>query len=351
MKKRNLEDSLNDLKSIEMSDLLDSFGVRHVSVEVEEGAYFDRYKVRLSKGVKVSKIKSVIPEIGMHLRSFASPSGKICMSEGIYEIVIQTKPIRSPNMQDLISELDHEDNLIGVALGIDSDGERVSFDLNRIPNILIGGTTGSGKSVLLHNIILGCKFSSESKMFLVDPKRVEFSIYENFADGILKSAEEFKIFLSDLFLEMEKRYEVFERFKCRDISEFNSRFKTIAFRPIVVVVDEWADIYMSDPSIQNDLCKIAQKGRASGISFVLATQRPSTDIISGVIKANFPGRIALRVASGHDSRVILDSQGAENINEKGSGIFVDGSGTIKKFKTGYIKNIQEVLEWAHYLRL
>jgi S-DNA-T family DNA segregation ATPase FtsK/SpoIIIE len=286
----------------------------------------------------------------MFLNSKRIPDGSIDMSNGTYNISVQKEVVPSPDMISLMKSLKGFEGNVKIALGVDESGKEILFDLNSVPNVIVGGTTGSGKSVLMHNMILSCILSKDVEVVLIDPKRVEFSIYEGFAKTI-KSSSDFKEYLCSLDSEMSKRYDIFERFKCRSISEFNMKYRSIRMNPIVVFVDEWADIFMSDHSIQNDLCKIAQKGRASGISFVLATQRPSTDIISGIIKANFPGRIALKVASGHDSRTILDACGAEKITEKGDGFFISGDKGAIRFKTGYIKNIQEVLEWALYHRL
>lgn len=344
MKPENLEEPLGDFKLDKMSRILSSFGVRHSNISMDEGRYFDRYALTLEAGIKHSKVSSIMSEIGLLLKSKSCPSGVVNMQNGTYDISIQKSGISNPNMVDMIKSLSKEDGLINLALGLDSCGNSIYFDLNSIPNLLIGGTTGSGKSVLMHNLILSCIFSSNPEVVLVDPKRVEFSAYQGLVSKIIKDYDDLEEYLKVLEGKMNARYCVLENFKLRDISSFNRKFKTIKMKPISIFIDEWADIFMSRPHIQESLCKIAQKGRAAGISFVLATQRPSADIISGVIKANFPGRIALRVASGHDSRVIMDSMGAENIEEKGMGYFISGSGSRILFKTGYIKNLEEVLE-------
>ena len=232
-------------------------------------------------------------------------------------------------------------------MGTCNDGNDLIVDLNSIPNLLIGGTTGSGKSVLLHNIILS-QLNFGAKVYLVDPKYVEFSMYKDAfkVEKIDNSVEEFKLTLNELFEIMNYRYNLMRKFRSRNIKEYNNnKFVKNPFKPIVMIIDEWADLCLQDKSLQESLCLIAQKGRASGISIVLATQRPSVNVISGLIKANFPGRICLRVATSIDSKVIIDSLGGEQITEVGCGLYLDGSLRKPiKFKTPYISDVEKFLK-------
>lgn len=336
-------------KSEEMSKILGSFGIKFLRINVDEGNYFDEYDIEIPRGVRFSKIENILTDIGIYLRACKKPEGFVKMRKGAYCIRVQKEEMLSPDMMPLILKNLDDSRTINMTVGVGSSGEAISFDLNLVPNILIGGTTGSGKSVLMHNLIMNCIIQGGVDIRLVDPKRVEFSMYENKIFGkVYKTIEEFKNLLSELEMEMNSRYILFERYGVRNISEYNNTFPNRKLNSIVTFIDEWADLSMSDSSVQFELCKIAQKCRASGISIVLATQRPSSDVISGIIKANFPGRIALRVASNQDSRVILDTAGAENLKGKGNGYINLGDGNISVFRTGFIPNIPQELECLPY---
>jgi S-DNA-T family DNA segregation ATPase FtsK/SpoIIIE len=321
-------------------ETLVSFGIKNCSVNVREGRFFDNYDISLPRGVRFSKVESIIDDLGIQMRSKSRPVGSLNMSKGCYSVKIQKKTVDSPVMENLLSKCNDTDFLLPIALGVDENGEDIFFDLNNLPNLIAAGATGSGKSVLLHNIILSAMHSG-CEIILADPKFVEFSFYKNFikAKNLVNNAAQFKKILSGLNKKMNDRFKILNIFGCRNVLEFNIKNPEIKMNPIVLVVDEWADLYYSDKTLKDDICSIAAKCRAAGISIVLATQRPSTDVISGTIKANFPGRIALRVSSGVDSRIILDKVGAEKIVEKGSGIFLDPSGSYVSFKNGYIKDV------------
>ena len=219
-------------------------------------------------------------------------------------------------------------------------------DLNKVPNLLIGGTTGSGKSVLLHSIILSL-IRRDAEIYLADPKFVEFSMYSDVRQvkWIDNTAQQLSSTLNHIKNIMQSRYDLLVKHKCRNIKEYANNINTeTIMKPICIVIDEWADLVLSDRKIQEELCCIAQKGRAAGIGIVLATQRPSVNVVSGLIKANFPGRVCLRVASQVDSKVILDRKGGESLSDVGTGIYLDGN--LKSpihFKSHYIENISEML--------
>ena len=223
----------------------------------------------------------------------------------------------------------------------------MSVDLNTLPNILVGGTTGSGKSVLLHSFILSL-LGSDAFLYLVDPKMVEFGVYSdlNAVKALVHSAEETNDIIEEVRTLMETRFYHLHKSGARNAIEYNRRVEPKnRMKPIVMVVDEWADLVLQDKTIQKSLCLVAQKGRAAGISIILATQRPSCRVISGLIKANFSGRVALKVASAIDSRVILDCKGAEKITDIGTGLYLDGS--LSKpllFRAPYITDIQKELD-------
>ena len=330
-------------KEERLANILKSFNISIKGMELIESRFFDIFNIKLSSGVKSSKIDKVLTEIGLEFESQSKPRGYPVMREGVYRIEIQHSKIECPDLVDFLEEC--EDMFAPIVLGTDSFGKKIVKDLNKMPNLLVGGTTGSGKSVVLHNFILSLIYSG-ADLFLVDPKMVEFSSYENIEEvkSIVSFFEDFENIIEHLKTLMQIRFKLLKGSRCRNVHEFNLKAKNQSdkLKPIVLVIDEWADIVLQNPKIQKPLCYLAQKGRAAGISIILATQRPSANVVSGLIKANFPGRIALKVASSIDSRVILDSVGAEAINDPGVGLYLDGS--ISEpilFKSPYIENLEE----------
>lgn len=323
-------------------DIAEDIGIPISSVSKVECDLHDTYYLVPSRGFRTSKVESLLPEIGMFLRAKETPVGSISMSEGCYKITVRKA---YPECPDMIGMIKKSCKSMGVptCIGVDYYGEDVSFDLSRIPNMIVAGATGSGKSVVLNNIILS-GIASGSRMFLVDPKYVEFSSYKGIKGvGVCHTIEDTKMVLEIIMSSIKHRFRRLSHAKCRNVAEYNSKFAD-KIKNIVIVIDEWADLVMTDRSVEKLLCSVAQIGRAAGVSIVLATQRPSSDIISGPIKANFPGRIAMRVSSLTDSRVILDRGGAENINILGGGIFISPSSEPISFVSGYVKNIEKAIQ-------
>tara|TARA_A100001011_G_scaffold394262_1_gene486206 strand:+ start:3033 stop:4058 length:1026 start_codon:yes stop_codon:yes gene_type:complete len=298
--------------------------VKVFSIEVEEGEYFDNYNLRLAPGVRHSKVDRLLTDIGLAISAHSVPIGYPVMKTGSYVIEVQTKEIDSPSFLDIYSNF-KKDQLAPIAIGRDNSGDGFYVDLNTVPNLLVGGTTGSGKSMLLHSFVLSL-LATRAKIYLVDPKMVEFGLYEGLSgiQSISNSVEETEAVINEVRDIMEKRFDLLKRNNCRNISEYNNFSGKSPLKPVVIIVDEWADIVLQKRDIQKPLCFLAQKGRAAGISIILATQRPSSSVISGLVKANFPGRIAMKVASAIDSRVILDKKGAEDLTDIGTGLYLDG---------------------------
>jgi S-DNA-T family DNA segregation ATPase FtsK/SpoIIIE len=321
--------------------LLKSFGVKTEYVKLESKKFFDIYDIKLSPGVRSSKLDRMLVDLGMAIESHAHPVGYPVLKDGIYRIEVQREALESPTLQSVIKSFDSS-FYSPIALGSDHHGEPYFVDLNKIPNLLVGGTTGSGKSVLLHSFILSL-LKNDACLYLVDPKTVEFSMYSDLdsVKSLVHTVEDAHHLIDEVRGLMETRFAYLSKAKVRSAAEYNNRVSPERrMRPVVIVVDEWADLVLQDKDIQKPLCLIAQKGRAAGISIILATQRPSCRVISGLVKANFPGRVALKVASAVDSRVILDSNGAEKISDIGTGLYVDGS--ISKpalFRAPYIDDI------------
>ena len=326
--------------------LLNSFGVKAEYVRLESKKFFDVYDIKLSPGVRSSKLDRMLVDLGMAIESHAHPVGYPVLKDGVYRIEVQRAELESPTLQSVIQSFSTS-SYSPIALGSDHHGEPLFVDLNRIPNLLVGGTTGSGKSVLLHSFILSL-LNCDACLYLVDPKTVEFNVYSDLdsVKSLVHTVEDASLLIEEVRDLMETRFSYLSRAKVRSAAEYNEKVPSKErMRPVVIVVDEWADLVLQDKDIQKPLCLVAQKGRAAGISIILATQRPSCRVISGLIKANFPGRIALKVASAVDSRVILDSNGAEKISDVGTGLYVDGS--ISKpalFRAPYIEDVSRELE-------
>lgn len=328
--------------STKIEKILFDFGVKINSVERKEKNNFDIYDIELGSGVKFSKVEKLLPEIGLGLKSKSIPRGYPVLDKGVYRVEVQTKNFDKSNLEDYFSEF--KNGFCPIVIGSDSSGEKIVTDLSKFPNMLVAGATGSGKSVVLHNIILSL-IKNKSEIYLVDPKMVEFTAYEDLEQikSISYSSEEASNLIQNINVIMNQRFSLLKKSKSRNIQEYNRKmFQNL--KPIVVVIDEWADLFMQDKKLEIPLCKLAQKGRAAGISIVLATQRPSVKVISGLIKANFIGRISMRVSNAVDSRIVLDRNGAEKLKEIGTGIFIDNSQRVSIFKSPFVENIEEFLE-------
>jgi len=302
---------------------MDSYKIGVYDVSLSSSHNFDIYSLRLSPGSKISKIEKILPEIGLHLQALSIPRGRLLMEEGLYEIIVQTKRPDSVSLDYKKTAESNSNLLCPINFGKDEFGFDLIEDLNQMPNLLVAGTTGSGKSMFLHSIFLSVA-ASNAEIYLIDPKGVEFASYKDLScvANFTTTLDGTRQILSHLYQNMEERFSLFQKSGSRNISEYNLIMKN-KIKPLVLIIDEWADLVLQDKKIQNDLCLVAQKGRAAGISIVLATQRPSSQIISGPIKANFPARVAMRVVSQVDSRVVLDSSGAEKLAKAGSGIYLD----------------------------
>jgi S-DNA-T family DNA segregation ATPase FtsK/SpoIIIE len=239
-------------------------------------------------------------------------------------------------------------NQLMVYAGVDVTGDDVAFDLAAAPHLLVGGTTGSGKSVCLHSLILSLlqRHKPETlQLALVDPKQVEFSNYAKLANlysgAVATELAESREMLQELCIEMEARYGVFARLGVANITEARRKGQTMPF--IVVVIEEMADLVLQDPEVENLIARLAQKARAAGIHLVLATQRPDADTFSGLIRSNIPARIALTVQKGTESNIILDEKGAENLLGAGD-MLIRLPGEQVKRAHGVLVRIEDVAQ-------
>jgi DNA segregation ATPase FtsK/SpoIIIE, S-DNA-T family len=307
---------------------LDSFGIQAKIVEVNKAPAVTQYAIRLALGTKVSKITSLSSDLALAL---AAPTGQVRIEAPIpgRDLVGIEIPNRGLEFVTLKTMLQSEvmrkaKSKLSVALGLDVSGNPVITDIGKMPHALVAGTTGSGKSVLINSWIASLLYRtnpSEVKLILVDPKRVELTGYNGIPHLLTPVIVEPDKILSALRWatgEMEHRYKQFAEVGVRNIDGFNELSGFQAMPYIVIFIDELADLMAYAPvEVEDTICRIAQMARATGIHLVLATQRPSVDVITGLIKANVPTRIAFNVSSMIDSRVILDMPGAEKLLGRG----------------------------------
>ncbi|MCL4360665.1 DNA translocase FtsK [Patescibacteria group bacterium] len=312
---------------------LDGFGIRAKVVEVNSGPAVTQYALELSFGTKVSKITSLSSDLALAL---AAPTGQVRIEAPIpgrslvgieipnrgLEFVTLKKMLSSDTMRKAKSKL-------AVALGLDVSGSPLIADIGKMPHVLVAGTTGSGKSVLINAWICSLLFRTspkEVRLIMVDPKRVELIGYNGIPHLLTPVIVEPDKILSALrwaMTEMEDRYKKFAEVGVRNIDGFNELSGFQAMPYIVILIDELADLMAYAPvEVEDSICRLAQMARATGIHLVLATQRPSVDVITGLIKANVPSRIAFNVSSMIDSRVIIDMPGAEKLLGRGDMLYV-----------------------------
>ena len=312
---------------------LDSFGIRAKVAEVNGGPAITQYAIKIADGTKLSKVKALQTDLALAL---SAPTGQIRIEAPIpgRNLVGIEIPNRSPEYVTLAEIMSHPDmkkekSRLAIGLGLGVSGAPVIADITKMPHILVAGSTGSGKSVCLNTIITTLLFRNspqELRLIMVDPKRVELTGYNGIPHLLTPVITETDRVISALqwaTKEMDKRYKMFAEVGARNIEDYNGQSGFTALEYIVIVIDELASIMLMAPSKVEDLIvRLAQMARATGIHLVIATQRPSVNVITGLIKANIPTRIAFNVTSMIDSRVIIDSPGAEKLLGRGDMLYV-----------------------------
>jgi len=316
-----------------IEETLESFGIRAKVVEVNLGPAVTQYALEVALGTKLSKITALERDLALAL---AAPTGTIRIEAPIpgRSLVGIELPNRSPEFVPLKKMMESDvmksnHSKLAVALGLDVSGKAIVTEIGRMPHVLIAGQTGSGKSVCINaflGTILFRSAPSEVKLILVDPKRVELTHYNEIPHllaPVIVEPEKVISALKWILSEMDRRYKLFAQAGARNIDGYNEMSGFQALPYIVLVIDELADIMLFSPvEVEDAITRIAQMSRATGIHMILATQRPSVDVITGLIKANIPCRIAFAVASQVDSRVILDTQGAEKLLGRGDMLYL-----------------------------
>jgi len=324
----NLEESARILE-----DTLRDFGIESKVIDISKGPVITRYELQPAPGVKVNRITSLSDDIALTMKAatvriVAPIPGKSCVGIEVpnadTSMVFLREILESGEFQKMAAS-----SKLAMALGKDISGKSVVTDLGDMPHLLIAGTTGSGKTVCVNSLIMSMVYNAtpeELKFLMVDPKMVELAIYNGLPHllcPVVTDAKKVSGALGWVVGEMEARYKMLAKIAVRNITAFNQKSEE-KLPYIVVIIDELADLMMvAQEDIENAITRLAQLSRAVGIHMILATQRPSVDVVTGVIKANFPARISFKVASKVDSRTVLDMNGADKLLGKGDMLFLE----------------------------
>ena len=364
-------DSSRELKetAMRLQQTLNTFGVKVTITDISQGPSVTRYELQPEQGVKVSKIVGLADDIKLNLaatdiRIEAPIPGKAAIG-----IEVPNKENMTVALRDLLESKEFQEfnSNIAFAVGKDIAGKTVVADIAKMPHMLIAGATGSGKSVCINTLIMSILYKAhpdDVKLIMVDPKVVELSVYNGIPHLLIPVVTDPKKASAALHWgvsEMEDRYRKFADYNVRDLKGYNKKIETISVpegeeRPrkmpqIVIIVDELADLMMVCPGeVEESICRLAQLARAAGIHLIIATQRPSVDVITGLIKANMPSRVAFSVSSGVDSRTILDMNGAEKLLGKGDMLFYPQGYSKPARVQGAFVSDKEVSDVVDYLK-
>ncbi|KUG03813.1 cell division protein ftsk [hydrocarbon metagenome] len=351
--KKNIEESIAVLE-----DTFSNFGVKVKVNQVSCGPAVTRYELSPGAGVKISKIISLTDDLQLNL---AAPGIRVeapIPGKAAVGIEVPNRKIMSVGLRRLLSSaiFSRLNTPLAFALGEDISGNTVAARLNDMPHLLIAGSTGSGKSVCLNCIIMSLIYNSfpdELKLVFIDPKMVELTVYNgipHLMTPVVTDPKKASVVLKWMASEMEKRYQKFADMGVRDIQRYNQESQE-KMPYIVIVIDELADLMMVAPvEVEDSICRLAQMARAAGMHLIVATQRPSVDVVTGTIKANIPSRIAFAVSSNADSRTILDTSGAEKLLGKGDMLFLP-VGASKPFRVqGAYVSDQDIEKTVDYIK-
>ena len=335
-KQKSAKDISSELKNNAelLIDTLSSFGVSAEITDISRGPTVTRYELKPAAGVRISKITNLSDDIALNLAATSVRIEAPIPGKAAVGIEVPNTVKNTVSMREIIeaSDFKAQSSLLSAGLGKDIAGQTVFCDVAKMPHLLIAGTTGSGKSVCMNSIIVSILYRAkpdEVKFLMIDPKKVEFSKYENIPHllvPVVTDARKASGALGWAVSEMLRRYQCFSDTGVRDIAGYNkyvAKHEDMDPMPkIVICIDELADLMMAAPKeVEDSICRLAQMARAAGMHLVIATQRPSVDVITGLIKANISSRIALTVSSQIDSRTILDTGGAEKLLGRGDMLY------------------------------
>ena len=335
--------------------VLRSFGIEISSIKASVGPTITLYEITPAEGVRISKIRNLEDDIALSLSALGIRIIAPIPGKGTLGIEVPNANPRIVPMQSILNSKKFQETTmeLPIALGKTITNEVFMVDLAKAPHMLVAGATGQGKSVGLNAIVTSLlykKHPAELKFVIVDPKKVEFSVYTPIErhflaklpdgeDAIITDVSKVVQTLNSLCIEMDTRYDLLRKAGCRNIKEYNAKFISRQLNPekghrfmpyIVIIIDEFGDLIMTaGKEVELPICRIAQLARAVGIHAIIATQRPTTNIITGTIKANFPARVAFRVAAMMDSRTILDRSGAQQLIGKGDMLYLQGNDPVR----------------------
>ena len=366
-KKVNAKENQENIKKVvtDLEKVLTDFGIEGKVVAANIGPSVTQYELEVKSGTKVSKITGINKEIALALgakdvRIQAPIPGKKTVG-----IELANKVVSPVSLREILEEKTNEPTL-SVALGRTIVGESKTLDIAKTPHLLVAGSTGSGKSVCINSMIISLLMRTrpdEVKLVLVDPKKVELSMYNgipHLLTPVVTDPKKANIVLQKMVTEMERRYELFEESKTKNIAGYNAyvdkkneklseeeQIKRLPF--IVIIIDELADLMLvAAKEVEDSIMRITQMARAAGMHLIVATQRPSTDVITGVVKANIPSRIAFAVSSNIDSRTILDMSGAEKLLGKGDMLLKPQGENIPVRVQGNFVSDEEIKDVVEY---
>lgn len=337
-----------------LENALKNYGINGEITNKTTGPLLEIIEFEPAPGTKLKNIIAAVDdirrEIGVSsLRVEAAETGNTILFE------IPADEFETVDFKEILKSAEFEKAskkyTLPICLGADIKGTPVFADLAKMPHMLIGGATGSGKSVGINTFVLSlvaAKKPADVKFVMIDPKKIEFSIYNDqkyMYCPVVTESQDAVDTLAYLAEEMDRRYEEFAESRVKNLAEYNEKGE--GYLPyIVCVIDEFADLMATDKSVEKDVMRLAQKARAAGIHLILATQRPSVDVVTGVVKANFPTRLAYKMASRVDSQTILDTPGAENLIGRGDCLFLASDGTLKRLHGAYMPDddIEEMLK-------
>ena len=347
-----------------LNETLASFKIEAHIINVTRGPSVTRYEVELEKGVRLSKLTTAADDIALSLGAsgvrIAAVPGKI----SVVGIEVPNRVVNTVSLREVIDsqEFDKAKSKSSFAVGKDIGGSCIVGNISKLPHMLIAGTTGSGKSVCMNSIIISLLYKAtpdEVKLIMIDPKMVELVNYNGIPHLLIPVVTDPKKAAGSLqwaVTEMMRRYKAMSDAGVRDLESYNSIMESqqepnAKLAQVVVVIDELADLMLvAAKEVEESICRIAQMGRAAGIHLIIATQRPSADVITGLMKANIPSRIAFSVASAMESRIILDTQGAEKLVGKGDMLYAPiGSGKPKRVQGCFVSD-SEVEAVAAYVK-
>ncbi len=358
--KENEQNAKESIKKLE--DVLRVFEISGKIVQVNIGPTVTQYELDLKAGTKVSKLMGIQREIALAMAAKDVRIQAPIPGKNTIGIELPNKVNASVSFKEVLSSMPevNEKTILAVGLGKDIMGKVKWCEINTTPHMLVAGSTGSGKSVCINciiaSILMRCK-PDEVKLVMVDPKKVEFSMYNGIPHllcPVVTDAKKASIALKNIVGEMERRYEILEHTKNKNIVSYNkfcethTEYQKLPY--IVVIIDELADLMLvAAKEVEDSIMRITQMARAAGIHLIVATQRPSTDIITGVVKANIPSRISFAVSSQIDSRTILDMGGAEKLLGKGDMLFLPmGESVPMRIQGAFVSEdeIQKLVDWS-----